>query len=108
MLCFAVPSHPSQPSEHWAKCCDAQFHAIICRQAALGVGKGWLRTVRDGVPFVTVPCLLLDPSAMPRSTQAYPAWVCSLTLTDSGSTSLYSLISYMSCVTYCLGHHAST
>eukprot|EP00955_Chlamydomonas_euryale_P071277 361014-Chlamydomonas_euryale.AAC.3 len=26
-----------------------------------GVGMGWLRTVRNGVPLVTAPCPLLDP-----------------------------------------------
>eukprot|EP00955_Chlamydomonas_euryale_P111584 366077-Chlamydomonas_euryale.AAC.2 len=34
--------------------------------------------VRNGEPFVTAPSLLLIPSALLRSTQAYPSWVRSL------------------------------
>jgi len=37
---------------------------------------GWLMTVRNVVPFVTVPDLI--PSAMLRSTQTYSSWVRSL------------------------------
>eukprot|EP00955_Chlamydomonas_euryale_P091654 364639-Chlamydomonas_euryale.AAC.32 len=55
-----------------------------------GVGIGWLRTTRNGVPFVTAPYphsnaeeitqRCLTHSALLRSTQATPSWVCSLEL----------------------------
>eukprot|EP00955_Chlamydomonas_euryale_P033842 349640-Chlamydomonas_euryale.AAC.3 len=54
-----------------------------------GVGTGWLRTVRSGMPFVTVPCPLLDPLCHATLNTGIPfvgPLPVTLTLTCNGAT----------------------
>eukprot|EP00955_Chlamydomonas_euryale_P022771 240401-Chlamydomonas_euryale.AAC.2 len=72
-----------------------------------GVGMAWLRTVRNGVPLMTAPCLLLDPVCLATLNTGTPfVGPLPVTLTLTLTSNAHARKGVVVCASSCLSRHA--